>query len=211
MTGAGQTAANDSIQATPNGAPDGWRSAAKNTPNVKTMAMTERENFLRALEFLGPEWIPVSPAILAAGWMKYREALEDIVLAHPRIFGKRKKGQINFDKMLANHREYERDAWGCLWHNLEPGLLGQSVEHPLAHWEALDELEAPNPLEGDWEKIEANIRLQKQRGILSQGGLGRCLMDTLIALRGFENAMMDLATNPRRNSPGFSRYSLSTA
>ena len=163
--------------------------------------MTERDNFLRALEFRGPEWIPLSPAILGAAWVEHRQALEDIVLDHPRIFGEREKGEIDFDKMLADHQEYERDAWGCLWHNLKPGLMGQSVEHPLAHWGALDDLEVPDPLAGDWEKTEAHIRSQKEQGILTQGGLGCCLMDTLIALRGFENTMMDLATDP----PEFSR------
>jgi uroporphyrinogen decarboxylase len=158
--------------------------------------MTERDNFLRALEFRGPKWIPVSPAILGAAWIEHGEALEEIVLDHPRIFGKREKGEIDLDKMLADHQEYERDAWGCLWHKLEPGLIGQSVEHPLADWGALDELRVPDPLEGDWEKIEEDIQSQREQGILTQGSLGLCLMDRLIALRGFENAMMDLATHP---------------
>jgi uroporphyrinogen decarboxylase len=160
------------------------------------MAITERENFLRALEFRGPEWIPVSPAILGAAWLGYREALEDIVLEHPRVFGDREKGETDFDKMQADHQEYERDAWGCLWHNLAPGLIGQSVGHPLADWGALDELRVPDWRERDWETTEADIRSQKEQGILTQGSLGLCLMDTLIALRGFENVMMDLATEP---------------
>ena len=60
-------------------------------PGVNTMTMTERDNCLKALEFRSPKWIPVWPAILGAAWIEHREALEDIVLDHPRIFGKRER------------------------------------------------------------------------------------------------------------------------
>ena len=159
------------------------------------LAMTERENFLRALEFRGPEWIPVTAAILDAAWIRHREGLEDIVLHHPRLFGERDRGEIDFDQILADHQEYERDAWGCLWHHLEPGLLGQSVEHPLADWGALEALEVPDPLDEDWAQIEDDIRSDAEQGLPIRGGLGCCLMDTLIALRGFDNAMADFATD----------------
>ena len=53
--------------------------------------MTERENFLRAIEFRNPEWIPVSVRLSDAIWIKYGEDLEKIVLRHPKIFGSYKK------------------------------------------------------------------------------------------------------------------------
>jgi len=157
--------------------------------------MNNRENYLRALQFDGPEWIPVSAFILNAAWLKHREALESIVLDHPRLFGERKKGEINFDGILASHKEYERDGWGCLWRAVQPGIIGQVVGHPLLDWEALETIVPPDPLADDWEAIETRVQSEKERGLLTRGG-GAYFMDTLIGMRGFENIMMDFATDP---------------
>ena len=161
--------------------------------------MTERENFLRTIERRGPEWIPVTAGILPAAWLKHREGLEEIVMDHPRIFGPHKRGSIDFDGLLSQHQEYRRDEWGCLWHHLEPGILGQVVEHPLADWDALADLKVPDPggpiEEGgtDWEQARQDVLSKKKRGELTTGS-GGFVMEILVGLRGFENLMMDLAT-----------------
>jgi len=59
--------------------------------------MNIRENFLRAAEMNGPEWIPCNVVISPPVWSKYRERMEDLVLRHPRIFGEYKKGSVRFD------------------------------------------------------------------------------------------------------------------
>ena len=58
--------------------------------------MNARENYLRAIEFRNPQWIPATASILPAAWMKYREDLERIVLCHPKIFGHYEKGNPCF-------------------------------------------------------------------------------------------------------------------
>ena len=37
------------------------------------MPLTERENYLRAIKFKHPEWIPVTIAFVPATWKRYRD------------------------------------------------------------------------------------------------------------------------------------------
>ena len=167
--------------------------------------MTYRENYLRALEFKNPEWIPCSVGFLPITWKTYREDLEKVVLAHPKIFPEYKTEERDFfDQMPPVYRkdEYFRDNWGCLWYNNQEGLEGQVVEHPLADWNNLATYQPPDPLvqeergDGikDWEKIKKDVLKKKKEGFLMGGG-GERLFDRLYFLRGFENLMMDIATD----------------
>jgi len=169
--------------------------------------MTDRENYLRTIEFRDPEWIPCSVYFSRVTWHIYREKLEELVMRHPLIFKDYEKGSTNFDEFPPRYREgeYFRDNWGCLWYNIQGGLEGQVVEHPLADWKALDTYETPDPLEvydssvtepgnRDWEKIKNQIEERKRKGLLTVGS-GERLFDRLYFLRGFENLMIDFATD----------------
>jgi len=166
--------------------------------------ISARENFIRTLEFRDPEWLPTSFAISPACWQVYREDLEEVVMRHPLIFGEYEKGTVDFDAFYGSYggEEHFTDEWGCVWGNLREGMLGQVVEHPLADWDALATYEPPDPLgdgktisgERNWEAIEKQVAAQKQRGELT-AGLGDCLFDRLYYLRGFENLMVDIATD----------------
>jgi len=164
--------------------------------------MTYRENFLRAIGFNYPEWIPCGIGFSPLTWNTYRQNLEKIVLAHPKIFPGYKEGnQDFFDQMPPCYREgeYFRDNWGELWHNVQNGIEGQVVEHPLSDWDNLSTYQPPDILkeereERDWGKIERDIKEQKRKGILTEGN-GSRLFDRLYLLRGFENLMIDFATD----------------
>ncbi len=168
------------------------------------MPISPRENYLRTLEFRGPEWIPTSFNIAPAVWQKYREDMEGVLLRHPLVFGEYDRGSVAFDEFAASYREneYFTDEWGCVWHNVQEGMLGQVVGHPLANWDALATYELPDPLVNDntmfgernWEQIQAQVAAQKQRGEPTEGFAG-CLFDRLFYLRGFENLMVDIATD----------------
>ncbi|MEI6513207.1 MAG: uroporphyrinogen decarboxylase family protein [bacterium] len=164
------------------------------------MPISDRENFLRAIEFRYPEWIPVGANSLRATWAKYREDLEDLYIRHPKIFGNYERGSYNWNNFEPAYTEgeYYTDEWGCVWHNLQTGLLGQCVGHPLADWSAFDNYQAPDPISGtDWEQHKRNVAENKTRGELTMG-YGGTLFDLLYALRGFENLMMDFATDEPR-------------
>lgn len=165
--------------------------------------ITARENWLRVVEFRNPDWIPVSLGFAPVCWRLYRERLEEIVLRHPVLFPGFKEGSVDFDAPYGpvyREGEYFRDNWGCVWYNNQGGMEGQVVAHPLTDWSALDSYQPPDFLTQteratrDWNAIEASVTEQKRNGGLI-GGDGERLFDRLYFLRGFDNLMMDIATD----------------
>ncbi len=167
--------------------------------------MTERENYLRALENRRPEWIPCHVMLNSRNWKEHRERLEEIVLAHPRVFPGHTRGAVDYDAVWFRCAVGElHDQWGCLWRNVEEGHIGIVVDHPLADWDALDRYEAPDPLLQDdfgqvrnWEAEAQRIREEKARGAVVRGSAGS-LFDLMYALRGYDQLMVDIATGDPR-------------
>ncbi len=164
--------------------------------------MTHRENYLRAIEFRSPQWIPCHVELAPIVWHTHRESLEELALSHPRIFRGFERGSVDFDVFPVCYRAGElfRDNWGCVWRNENPGLEGMPVGHPLADWDALETFRPPDPTrytdrgEIDWDETARRVAAAKQREELTRG-LGERLFDRLYALRGFENLMIDFATD----------------
>ena len=169
--------------------------------------LSERENFIRNVRMTGPEYVPCRVSVSMASWDQWRDEMEKVVLRHPVIFPDLRKGQYDWDNLPfgSAHRKGEdfRDAWGCVWHCAVNGLEGVAAEHPLDDWSKLETWQAPDPLKTadrgpvDWAAIRRNIAERKARGELTSGGLvhGFLLM-RLTYLRGFENLMLDLVTEP---------------
>lgn len=165
----------------------------------------ETRNYLRAINFERPEWIPCRVWIYPATWKKYREKLEDIVLSYPRLFPEYKQGGGNFE--IISNPSYKKgiliDVWGCVWKNVIEGLQGQVIGHPLDNWNKLENFDVPNPLTHDqwgtplnWEKRKKFLQEDKKKGRLARGNLPHGFMfQYLYYLRGFENLMIDIATN----------------
>jgi hypothetical protein len=138
--------------------------------------MTREENYFRAIEFRNPAWIPVSVSLMPATWSKYREDLEEIVIRHPLIFGEYKRGSKDFDAYGGTYREGTyTDEWGCVWKNIQGGLDGMVVHHPLSSWDAFESYKPPTP----GENLPHGFMFQR-----------------LYYLRGFENLMMDFVDEP---------------
>ena len=160
--------------------------------------MTNEENYLRTIEFRHPEWIPISVALLPGTWAKYREDMEDVLVRHPIIFGSYKKGSKNFDEFGRDFIEGNMytDEWGCTWANIQGGLHGQVVEHPIKSWDEVKDYEVPDPMAGhDWKRIGENLRKAREEGRLARGGglpHGFMFM-RLYYLVGFEQLMMGFA------------------
>jgi hypothetical protein len=165
-------------------------------------------NFLKTIYFDYPDWTLCRVVLMPATWMKYREELEALVLAHPRIFPDYQKGAKDFDYL--DNPLYEpgqhTDCWGTVWENIERGLDSHPVGFPLADWSALADHVPPDPLEDDmfaardWEQVRRSLAEAKGRGDLASGnGLWHGFMYMrLFYLRGFENLMMDLAMDEPR-------------
>lgn len=130
----------------------------------------------KALLWEHPDYIPISAGILPAAWMKHREAMDEIVSAHPLLFGE-KKGRRDYDAVWSvtytagNHT----DAWGCVWSNLHTGMEALVTGHPVPNREDVWKLEPP----------------EKDTGF-PHGFMYLRLGD----LRGFEEFMVDLQEEP---------------
>jgi uroporphyrinogen decarboxylase len=168
--------------------------------------MTERENFLAAANFRGPEWIPCSVGIMPGTWARYREDLEDLAARHPSLFPDFERGKIEFDSFGPTYRENElyTDNWGTVWDNRRGGMEGSPVRHPIADWSALSGYEPPDPLRytereqrPDWAVAEAEVKRQRAQGRAVWGYVDR-LFERLHFLRGFENLMHDLGVRDPR-------------
>ena len=161
-------------------------------------------NFIKTITFDHPEWIPCRVGLLPATWIKYRDELEAVVLTHPRLFPDYVKGERDFDQIdnPLYMRGRHTDCWGVVWENIEQGLDSIPIVHPIEDWSALDAYGSPDPLKDnafgprDWERVRRSLEDAKQQGDLATGGglwHGFMYMQ-LFYLRGFENFMLDLAT-----------------
>lgn len=164
-------------------------------------------NYLKAMYFDHPEWTPCRVSLMPATWMKYREDLEELVLAHPRLFPGYRRGDRDFDWIPSPLYELGRhtDCWGIVWENIERGLDSIPVEHPLADWAALESYTPPDPdIDAqfgprDWDQVEQDFAMAKARGDLAVGSLPHGFVYMLLYyLRGFENLMLDFAVDEPR-------------
>jgi len=135
------------------------------------------DDYTKAMNFDYPEYIPVAVSLLPATWMKYREALDELVARHPTIFGEQPGVKRDYDGMAQGlYSEGEHvDEWGCVWHNIEAGLDSIVTVHPVPTREGVRSLKAPEPTPGFAHGF-MYLRLQN--------------------LRGFEELMVDFAEEP---------------
>lgn len=155
----------------------------------------------------GPEWIPCGIFISDASWDTWRGELEDVCARHPLIFPGFEKGKRNYDAYDFGpaQRANERftDAWGCVWYDAIDGLEGQVIEHPLSDWAKLKTYKPPDPLvradrgPANWDDARKHVEEERRKGRITTGSLAHgWLYMRLMYLRGFENLMIDFATDP---------------
>ena len=164
------------------------------------MAISERENKLRALEKRNPEWIPCSVGISLTTWLHYGEKpLRPIVKRYEHLITGEMDKNPNLEHMENGYElgDY-RDNWGNLWRNVYRGAEGVVVEGPLEDESQIGVFQPPD-LETlgergprDWKKIEADIKAMRTRDEFTVGEGGR-LFDMMYFLRGYENLMIDIA------------------
>ena len=181
--------------------------------------MSERENCLRAVTMKGPEWIPCRVNIQGADtWLELGEWVEELIERHPSFGYLPEQRQMVLAKAGSlGYRVSGRtliDEWGCGWHHLIDGISGEVVNHPLKDWESLQSYRPPpeNPvfaecppegrkttdadLSADGDDIRRRTEEARRRGEMTWGSTGHFLFQRLTHLRGFENFMADVATEP---------------
>ena len=169
---------------------------------MREKSISDRENFLRAIEFNYPEWIPINWEIIPAAWDKYGKELTGMFRRHPLLSGQfiRGFGEAEPDPTFVE-RKYFKDDWGSVWYCAQQGVGGRVVEKPLSDWKAFDKYKAPDPLDTlNWQRIKENTEERRQNELITiampevyaQVGF----YDRLVFLRGYENLLIDFAEEP---------------
>jgi len=178
-----------------------------------------RENYLRSIEFRGPEYIPCRVSITWPLWRIYGEKIKKALqrrqpLIHPHVIHPSWDGIIRQEGEKRDEGLYVPrvsrtliDPFGCTWSFNIEGYQGQVIKHPLAKWESLKNYEFPDPEKGlpsegsdkitPWSTISENIKRLKAEGSLVQVSLMHGLLfQRLYYLRGFVNLMRDFMERP---------------
>lgn len=155
--------------------------------------MNSRERVIRAIEFDGPDRIPNGCYWLPGAENKYGRALQNLFQRFPRDFH---QFVASFSSYVGYKDGINKDVWGCLWKNINPGVLGRIIEHPLSDWENLKHFELPDPTElVDFDELEKNIAASGHDLYIL--GDSENFFERLHWLRGYSNTLIDLITDSK--------------
>ena len=143
------------------------------------MSQSSYEVVQRALEFQGPDRLPVRFDSLG---------MSDIAF-------------VNWNQVYPGDdtglRDTSIDHWGCLWVRTEVANMGQIKMHPLAQWSALDLYQWPDPDDpAFYEGMEEQFTSVEGKYVLI--GYFMLLFERMWALRGFDNILVDLLMERER-------------
>ena len=142
------------------------------------MAMTSYEVVKRAVEFDGPDRLPIR-----------FDMLPDVTDVRPVMWKQIGTGDPAKQRTI--------DEWGCTWERSDVANMGQVKEHPLADWRALDAYAWPDFDDPAWyEGMEGYF--YNAEGMYCMTGIFMLLFERMHALRGFENTLTDLYAEPER-------------
>lgn len=136
--------------------------------------MNSREIVTKAIEFDGPERIPLQFPDLG-----YNDIGDLPFLPTPDT-------GTGWSPSAGRSGE---DEWGCYWTILagRPNM-GQVTGHPLSDWKNLESYEFPNP---QLPPVDLE-RKKRMEGKYLMGGIGLTLFERMHFLRGFQNLLIDL-------------------
>jgi len=163
----------------------------------------ERERWLRCVELRSGDAVPCRVHISPAARRQHGRALAGVVRRYPAVEADLPESEDECAALDAIHQKGNefQDAWGCGWHNLQEGVIGQVCRPALADWQSLADYEPPSPAVSghfgptDWEREERFIRSAQTEGALTAGAVAHGFFFLrLCYLRGFENLMMDVAS-----------------
>jgi len=166
------------------------------------MSNSYKENYLKAVRFERPDYIPMVFAINGACYERYdNDSLFELMENHKFLFPNFKK-PTDFKPSFWGNTNVEKpytDDFGCVWKTVMNGIVGTVVEHPLEKWENYDNYVFPsaNHSNGlhpmDWDSFIKDCKYNLERGDLVVGSLrhGHTFLQ-LCDLRGYENLLLDM-------------------
>ena len=93
-----------------------------------------------------------------------------------------------------------RDEWGCIWRKLDPGVVGQVIDHPLADWSAFERYRWPDPhayWRYDLPALTARVARARRDGKYLVAYAGN-VFELMQWLRGYGQLLVDLVADPSK-------------
>jgi uroporphyrinogen decarboxylase len=164
----------------------------------KADLMTSRQRVQRCLEFAGPDRVPRDLWLLPIATLEHGPAaIAALQTRWPGDFAG--PGVVNREVLALTEGDpyavgQYRDEWGCVFENVQAGVIGQ-VKHPiLEDWSRLDDLRLPvEALDVD---IDAVNRACAATDKLVMAGCCPRPFERAQFLRGTANLLRDLAKEP---------------
>ena len=159
--------------------------------------MTYRENYLKAVRFEHPEHIPVNFSINESIYYAYEaDDIAELLESHPIIAGK----HVIRQDLLGRNREqkpYQKrffDEFGVEWEEIQPGIRGTVIRHPLADFAKIRDYRFPDLPQLDVEAGRAAVQAARENGHLTCAGLphGHTFL-RLTDLCGYDTVLMGMA------------------
>jgi uroporphyrinogen-III decarboxylase len=159
--------------------------------------MDSRERVIRAIEFTGPDRIPVMHRTLPGAFRRYGRKLEELYAKYPSdvLLSPTLQAPFSFLNPASEGAGagLVTDIWGCTHHKITDDYHGYIVSHPLDDWRKLEDYQFPDPMlgrEGSEELIEAVARDGHRHYVIAAADT---IYHRYCFLRGMENALMDVA------------------
>lgn len=156
--------------------------------------MTPRERVQRALTFQHPDRAPRHLWYLPAVEQIQPDELRRLQKKYPDDFGGPRYiygpgRRVSGEKHQVG---WYTDAWGCLWHAAEPGVIGEVKKAPLEDWSALQAYQPPWELldEADLSQVNESCG---ETDLFVLIGVETRPFERMQFLRGSENLFLDLA------------------
>lgn len=161
--------------------------------------MNSRERVKRAIKFQKPDRVPISHAVLPAAQLKYGQVLNEILVEFREDFGWDCMEDLPEEDYPALYKGGRNaDDFGTVWYGEWKGICAIPVEWPIPDLDRYDEYQWPE----DFTAGLPDGRLYSGHMVGFDDawyarGAWITYFEQLQQLRGMENFMMDIATQPR--------------
>lgn len=161
-------------------------------------SMNSRERVKRAIKFQKPDRVPISHAVLPAAQLKYGQALNEILAEFREDFGWDHMEDLPEEDYPALYKAGRNaDDFGTVWYGEWKGICAIPVEWPIPDLDRYDEYQWP----ADFTAGPPDGRLYSGHMVgfderWYARGAWITYFEQLQQLRGMENFMMDIASQP---------------
>ena len=103
--------------------------------------MTPNERVHRTLKFQTPDHTPRDLWLLPSAFLQHGQKLVELLKRHPCDIN---RGKAKMPTLPPRYRKGTyTDEWGCLWRNLQDGIIGEVVEPAIRSWSDLASFRPP--------------------------------------------------------------------